>query len=181
MNPRLVTASMVVAACGGAPPPVSISTTPPANAAQAYPGCHATAIEPDLKPTPTQVVNAATATSGDVWISSTYLALTPDPKGQATFRSLMADLLRVLPTTPGLISFEFSTSESCLSARTLAVWHDEAAMDAFVRSPAHYAAMRQSNALSRGTSTFTRWHGPIESATWNHAAKVLAEQDGPYQ
>lgn len=181
MNPRLVIGSMVVAACGGAPMPPAPSTTASANAAQAYPGCQAPSIEPDLKPTPTQVVNATATTAGDVWISSTYLALTPDPKGQATFRSLMTELLRVLPSTPGLISFEFSTSESCLSARTLAVWRDEASMNAFVRSPAHYAAMRQSNSLSRGTSTFTRWQGPIGSATWSHAAKVLAEQDGPYQ
>lgn len=181
MNLRFVFASMVVAACGAAPTPTPTSTARQPTASNAYPGCHATAVEPDLKPTPTQVVNAASAAKGDVWISSTYLALTPDPKGQATFRSLMAELLRVLPTTPGLISFEFSTSESCLSARTLAVWRDEAAMDDFVRSPAHYAAMRQSNSLSRGTSTFTRWHGPIESATWDHATHVLAQQDGPYQ
>lgn len=183
MNSRLRFAPILVAACGASPPATPSSTSPPAPtaASQVFPGCHATAIEPDLKPTPTQVVSTAPTAAGDVWLSTTYLALTTDPKGQATFRSLMAELLRVLPTTPGLISFEFSTSESCLSARTLAVWRDEASMNAFVRSPAHYAAMRQTNSLSRGTSTFTRWQGGMASANWNQAAKRLAEQDGPYQ
>lgn len=183
MNLRIWALSLIMG-CGAASAPATSSGPAhptEASTADAYPGCQASAIEPDLKPTPTQVVDSTTPPADDVWISTTYLALTPDPQGQAAFRSLMTELLRVLPTTPGLISFQFSTSERCLSARTLAVWKDESSMNAFVRSPAHHAAMRQSNLLSRGSSTFTHWQGPIESANWNYVAEELARQDGPYQ
>ena len=186
MNSRFLCLSISVAsACGASPTtatsPAATSPASPVATGGEYPDCRAAAIEPDLKRTPTQVADAASPPTGDVWISTTYLALTPDPKGQAIFRSLMTDMIRVLPSTPGLVSFRFATSEACLSARTLAVWRDEESLEAFVRSQEHHAAMRQTNTLSRGSSTFTRWLGPIQSAEWARAAQELATQDGPYQ
>lgn len=181
-------------ACGGTPsatPPSSPSDrsvelssqtnvdAPKPVSERTFPDCRASQIEADLKRTPVEVPTSTVDTKKPLLISTTYLALTTDPKGQAAFRSSMTEMIRVLPKTPGLVSFRFATSESCLSARTLAVWKDEVSMMAFVNSPEHHAAMRQINALSRGTSTFAHWEGSLDTAEWEHAASELAAGKGP--
>ncbi len=183
----LVVAGLTACSSNGSSAPSAVpsasSTTSAAEAAEAakrsFAGCHAEQIENDLRMTPTQMTDLKTVPEGQYFISTTYLALVPDPSGQAAFRRSMTDLLNVLPQAPGLLAFRFGTSESCLSARTLAVWRDEASMRAFVNSPAHHAAMRIISTISRGDSTFAHWPGRLESAEWANVGIELSRQDGP--
>lgn len=182
MTSQIIAILCLGAAACAAPPHPSSTPAHPAAASSPSPtpsfaGCRADRIEDDLKLTPT-AVNATADPHESLWISTTYLALTTEPSGQAAFRQSMTTLLRVLPKTPGLVAFRFATSESCVSARTLAVWRTAKAMSDFVNSPEHHAAMRQISVLSRGTSTFTHWQGDMATAEWARAAQELATDAG---
>jgi quinol monooxygenase YgiN len=114
-------------------------------------------------------------------ISSTYLAMKLDPAGKSKFAGLLSPILKVVPTQPGLLAYQFGFASACGTARTLTVWKDEAAMLAFVMSPVHTAAMKDTAEVSRGGSVVTTWEpqSPTD-ATWEKAAEELAATYGPY-
>ncbi len=178
-NFGFILGAFVLAACG-AP---SESRTTPSSARSAmtssFEGCRADRIESDLRMTPIEMIALDDVPEGTYFISTTYLALSSDLEAQSDFREAMGNMMRVLPSAPGLVSYRFGTSQSCLTARTVAVWRDQAAMRAFVNSPEHHWAMRRISSISRGDSTFAHWEGGADSAQWDRVAIELARHDGP--
>jgi heme-degrading monooxygenase HmoA len=117
---------------------------------------------------------------GSYLLSSTYLKLTTDPKGQKVFRASLQELNGVLATTPGLAAFQLATSEECLTARTLSVWKDEAAMYRFVAADAHAHAVAQISEMSRGGGVVTHWADTEAGATFEKAAVQISAAVGPF-
>jgi len=146
--------------------------TPPASCARGT-------LEPDFTSAPLAgaAVDADGLRPGQYIVSSTYLQLNPDAR--ATFDQLIGPVLADLETRDGLLALSLGQSEACVALRTLAVWRDDAAMIAFVTSPAHTAAMTRVTDISRGGSVVTHWTGDATSATWTVAAEELAASDGP--
>lgn len=162
-----------------APAPTGSPGSLPAPA-RSFAECRAERLEPDLRPTPVELVKHGDESAQTSYIiTTTYLALSPSPEHQATFRNDMQRMLSVLSATPGLVAFRFATSETCLSARTLAVWKDRESMQSFVHSPEHTAAMGHIDEISRGDSTFADWEGEVSTAEWDHVARELARGEGP--
>ena len=110
-------------------------------------------------------------------MSSTYLQLKPAQQGR--FQELLEPIETDLASRDGVVALSFGGSPACGTARTLAVWRDEAAMFAFVTGEAHSAAVSAIDELSRGGSVVTHWAGDESSATWEAAAAQLAADDGP--
>ncbi len=112
-------------------------------------------------------VDAATGklAAGTYLFSSTYLRLSTDAAGQQTFQSAFKAISDSLATTPGLVAFQFATSDECLTARTLSVWKDDASMYGFVGGAAHSSAISEMSKLSRGGGVVTHWSGTEADAT----------------
>ena len=73
-----------------------------------------------------------------------------------------------------------SNSESCGTARTLTVWESEDAMLDFVLGDAHTAAMAETARISRGGSlTMTATADSLDEISWDAAAALFADHDGP--
>lgn len=117
--------------------------------------------------------------AGNYVIAATYLQGKPTQQAMSLFQSLVDPITRELPTTDGLIGARFGNSSTCLTARTLTVWRDEAAMYRFVTSAPHAAAMGKTSELSRGASVTTHWVDTEAGATFEKAAQMLAADDGP--
>ncbi len=117
--------------------------------------------------------------AGHYVIAATYLQGKPTQQAMSLFQALVDPITRELPTTDGLIGARFGNSNTCLTARTLSVWRDEAAMYRFVTSASHAAAMGKTSALSRGGSVTTHWADTEAGATFEKAAQLLATDDGP--
>ena len=98
---------------------------------------------------------------------------------QGRFQELVEPIATDLASRDGLVGLSTGGSPGCGTARTLAVWRDDAAMFAFVTGEAHSAAMAAIDELSRGGSVVTHWLGDQTSATWENAAEQLAAEDGP--
>jgi heme-degrading monooxygenase HmoA len=114
-------------------------------------------------------------------VSSTYLALMPDPAAQQAFGESMGPIIPALLGNPGMIATSLGLSMQCSTARTLTVWASEEAMMAFVTSDAHATAIARVAEISRGDSLVTHWTGAaIPEITWDEAlARVLADE-GPF-
>ncbi len=112
-------------------------------------------------------------------IAATYLQGKPTQQAMSLFQSLVDPISRSLPTTEGLIGARFGNSNTCLTARTLSVWKDEASMYRFVTSASHATAMGKTSELSRGGSVTTHWADTELGATFDKAAQMLAADDGP--
>lgn len=114
-------------------------------------------------------------------VSSTYLALMPDPAAQQAFGETMGPVIPTLFGNPGMIATSLGTSMECSTARTLTVWASQEAMMAFVTSDAHANAIARVAEISRGDSLVTHWTGAaIPEITWDEAlARVLADE-GPF-
>lgn len=117
--------------------------------------------------------------AGHYVIAATYLQGKPTQQAMSLFQSLVDPITRELPTTDGLIGARFGNSSTCLTARTLTVWRDEASMYRFVTSAPHAAAMGKTSELSRGGSVTTHWADTEAGATFEKAAQMLAADDGP--
>lgn len=146
----------------------------------AGPQCRVGLSEPDFRASPLQGPNGATVTAiaaGTYAMSSTYLALRPGATQE--FQRLMAAISEDLRTRDGLVAFGVSTSSACLTARTLSVWRDADAMTAFVRAPAHLAAIGAVHRISRGGSTVTHWTATERDATWTESIARIAVESGP--
>jgi len=112
-------------------------------------------------------------------ISSTYLRNKRDEPSQMRFRALSAPISMQLMNQPGLVAVQLGFSEKCLTARTLTVWEDEAAMYAFVASDAHKTAVASIGEVSRGGSVAMHWMGSEKEATWEKATAKLGAHSGP--
>jgi heme-degrading monooxygenase HmoA len=155
-----------------------LGATPPQ---PALAGCVRGTLEPDFVAAPLAgpAVIGGALRPGQYVFSTTYLQLAREPAAQSLFQELLAPVLTDLETRAGLAAVMLGQSESCSAARTLAVWEDDAAMIAFVASPAHSAAMVRVTDISRGGSTVTHWTGDEASASWTTAAQRIGAADGP--
>ena len=151
---------------------LSEAVTPPAS-------CQRGTLEPDFAAVPLAGagVDESGLRAGQYIVSSTYLQLNPDARH--TFDQLIGPVLEDLQTRDGLLALSLGQSEACVALRTLAVWRDDAAMIAFVTSPAHTAAMAGVTDVSRGGSVVTHWAGDEGSARWAVAAEELGAREGP--
>lgn len=152
------------------------------------PACTRGKLEPDLafvSPMAGPAVDPATGAitpppAAGYVISSTYLAMRPEPAAQQRFGELTGPLMQALATAPGLLALQLGTSESCGTARTFSIWRDEDAMYAYVVGPAHSAAIAGVTEVSRGGSVATHWISTnVAQMTWQAAAAQLAAFDGP--
>jgi quinol monooxygenase YgiN len=145
----------------------------------AFAGCARGTLEPDMNASPLagSAVRGGALEPGDYLLSSTYLQLKPEKLDR--FQELLAPIETDLGSRDGLVALSLGGSPACGTARTLAVWRDDAAMFAFVAGEAHSAAVRAIGELSRGGSVVTHWTGDQTSATWEVAAGHLAADDGP--
>lgn len=134
---------------------------------------HGTGVDPSthlLMPLPSTAV-----------MSTTYLALRPEMTAQQRFGDVLAPILPMLGSQPGLLGVKFARSASCGSARTLSVWKDDMTMFAFVATSAHTNAAQSVGDISRGGSAVTSWPTTkTEDATWEVGVAHLAQGDGPY-
>lgn len=108
---------------------------------------------------------------GDYHVATTYFALQPGKADVAL--DLSGPVIESLFEMPGFVAVTTGASTSCNTLRTLTVWENEAAMFAFVASPAHARAMTQTSTLSRGTSNTVAWDGSADSVSWQEAARRL--------
>lgn len=150
------------------------------------PACRADALEPDIMyaaplagPGVAEDGTIAAPAAGKRYaISSTYLRQKRDEPSQKRFQTLMAPMAMQLSSQPGLVALQLSFSEKCLSARTLTVWQDEAAMVGFVMSDSHQAAIAAIGDVSRGGSIALHWLGSEQDATWDKATAKLGAHAG---
>jgi hypothetical protein len=149
---------------------------------EVFAGCERGVIEPDFTGAPLAgpAVVSGALPSGQYLISTTYLQLGQDAASQQLFQSLIGPVVADLQTRPGLLALALGTSASCGTARTLAVWEDDAAMIGFVTGEAHGNAMVRVTDVSRGGSIVTHWVGDESSAAWSQAATRIAADDGPF-
>lgn len=92
------------------------------------------------------------------------------------FFRLNGGVVRYLNSDPaGLIGYWLKADFLRLRFSTLSVWDNDAAVDDFVASDAHRAAMAGFDEISvRERSTFTRWHTDRhEDTTWEAAFERL--------
>lgn len=114
-------------------------------------------------------------------VSSTYLAMKPDPAAQQAFGEVTPPIVPELFGNPGVVAFQLGSSNACASARTLTVWRDEAAMMAFVMSDAHATAAARIGEISRGSSVVTHWTGAtVAEIDWDIAVEHVAADAGPF-
>jgi hypothetical protein len=136
-------------------------------------------VGPGVDPTTGQLIPP---TSGEYFVSTTYLSIRGTPEAQQRFGMLMGPMLEDLPSrmSPegGLVAMGLATSASCGTGRTLTVWRDEAAMLDFVASPAHIQAMTAVTEISTGHSVAIHWTtADASSIDWDDAASRLAVSD----
>lgn len=112
------------------------------------------------------------------------LALSATEHRPGMRRAFFQDTRRVLadlPDQPGLLGYSFRFELFGDEAWTLTAWRDEAARDAFVRSPAHLTAMRNS-ARTAQNLRFISLSVPLESLpmSWTEVrARLAAETPRP--
>jgi quinol monooxygenase YgiN len=147
--------------------------------ADPFAGCAPGTLEADMNAAPLSGpgVQDGALEPGEYIVSSTYLQLKPDKLDR--FQELLKPIEADLASRDGVVALSFGGSPTCGTARTLAVWRDEAAMFSFVTGEAHSAAVGAIDELSRGGSIVTHWTGDQASATWDAAAGQLAADDGP--
>jgi heme-degrading monooxygenase HmoA len=93
------------------------------------------------------------------------VALTATEHQPGQRRAFFRDTRRVLDELPeqeGLLGYSFRFEVFGNQAWTLTAWRDEAAMTAFVRSPAHRIAVQQSGDTAQNIR-FVRLERPLES------------------
>lgn len=153
--PRLAATLSLVALLGGC-----AFATPYRPAAQA----------PDAEPGETAVIALTEATLG------------PDRAARAAFWDGVRAVERDLPNQPGLLGHSLRRELLGNKAWTMTVWESQAALDRFVASPAHRAAMRAGNPAVAGqrfaTVSRPRTAGPLP---WAEALDVLAREGQGYR
>ena len=101
------------------------------------------------------------------------------PAGMEAFGADMGDIFGAMAQADGLIAVSLAGSVKCGFNRTLGVWRDEAAMWAFVASPAHVKAM--TNTMDYATAgRVEHWEATaeeVEALTWESAMARLNQVD----
>ncbi|MBC8070725.1 MAG: hypothetical protein IAG13_20510 [Deltaproteobacteria bacterium] len=113
-------------------------------------------------------------------VSATYLALQPGAPALAAFDEVIEPIGPALLGNAGLIAVQLGNSIECNSARTFAVWRDEAAMMEFVMGDAHAAAIMRVGEISRGGSLVTHWSAEVSGINWDAALAKLEADEGPF-
>jgi hypothetical protein len=107
------------------------------------------------------------------------VAVTEVEHRRGRFRPFFADTKQVLAELPGqdgLLGYSFRIQVIGRMAWTLTVWRDYAALDAFVRSPAHRSAVLRSADTTQATKFLTYEAAVAElPPTWPNALRRLAE------
>ncbi len=170
MNARMVLAMLTFVSCGAA-------STPDAGPDDSR--CVRGTLESDLQKLVVVGPGADQVSGGSHVISSTFIRIRPTAAGQQAFNDALKPINAELSSVPGVLSLELGTSVECLTARTLVVWKDQAAMYAFSTGPAHSAAVANVAAISRGGSVVTHWVAADGGTTWDEAASKLAVVTGP--
>jgi heme-degrading monooxygenase HmoA len=129
--------------------------------------CHAAVIEPDLE---SQFIagSAVDLSAGELQlddgpeyiVSSTYGIPKRREDGEylsPRYQQLMGEIVEKLQTQPGLLALQVSSSESCKSGRTLAVWESEELMYDFVTTGPHLEAMSSASELLLPGYAVTHW------------------------
>lgn len=115
-------------------------------------------------------------------IALTEATLGPDRAARAAFWDGVRAVERDLATQPGLLGHSLRRELLGNRAWTMTVWESEAALDRFVASPVHRAAMRAGNPAIAGQRFATlarpRAAGPL---TWAEALDVLAREGQSYR
>ena len=129
--------------------------------------CHAAEIEPDLESE--FIAGSAVDLSagelqleegGEYIVSSTYGIPKRDADGgylSPRYQMLMGAIVQTLQTQPGLLALQVSSSDSCGSGRTLAVWESEELMYDFVTTGPHLEAMSAAEELLQPGYAVTHW------------------------
>ncbi len=120
------------------------------------------------------------ASTNEVVVSTTFLALKPDADSSALFQQLFAGVAADLQTREGLVAYSVATSTRCNTARTLSVWADEAHMFKFATASAHGKAAAKVGSLSRGNSAVTHWHDTTNNVSFETAFTKLGAADAPF-
>jgi heme-degrading monooxygenase HmoA len=117
-----------------------------------------------------------------VVVALTEATLGPDKAARAAFWDGVRAVQRDLPNQQGLLGHALRRELLGNRAWTMTVWESEAALDRFVASPAHRAAMRAGNPALAGQRFATvmrpRAAGPMP---WAEALDVLAREGQSYR
>lgn len=117
-----------------------------------------------------------------VVIALTEATLGPDAKARAAFWQGVWAVERDLANHPGLLGHSLRRELLGDRAWTMTVWESEAALDRFVASPVHVAAIRAGSPALAGqrfaTVTRPRAEAPLR---WAEALDVLARQGQSYR
>ena len=129
--------------------------------------CHAATLEPDLE---SQLIagSAVDFSAGELKlengreyiVSSTYGVPKRGADGEymsPRYQMLMGRIIETLQTQPGLLGLQVSSSESCKSGRTLAVWESEELMYDFVTTGPHLEAMSGAEELLMPGYAVSHW------------------------
>jgi heme-degrading monooxygenase HmoA len=142
----------------------AVEDDPEVSAARGELKCNASVLESDLD---SDLMGPA-AVSGELElpadktyiVSSTYGI--PKRVGDSQelpprYQQLMGRIIEQLQGQPGLLALQLSSSPSCSSGRTLAIWESEELMYEFVTSPPHLEAMGAANELLQPGYAVTHW------------------------
>jgi len=150
-------------------------------------GCPRETLELDIAYTPrtgpkVDASGALMAPPGSGYVvSTTFLRLRPGDEAGRRFAELFGPIAVQLQNQPGLLALQLATSADCGTARTLSVWSSLEAMYDFVASDTHQTAVNAVSEVSRGGSTVLHWSAEtVEQASWQEAARRLADAKGPF-
>jgi heme-degrading monooxygenase HmoA len=108
-------------------------------------------------------------------VSTTYGVPKPGEAVRERWGQLFAGIQEQLASQEGFLAVVLTTSPSCGSGRTLAVWTSEEAMYEFVTSPAHAEAMAASDEVLQSGTAVDHWEATkAEEMTLEEAVRRLA-------
>lgn len=181
LNLSLLSLALIAFACNAEPDDTAGTATSSTGGSTGGSTGELACVEDDFAPSPFAGPGYAPDNGGlqeplqDTYVvSTTFLQLRPDK--QQEFEQSVGLMIPVLMSNPGLVGFSLAGSAKCGTARTLAVWRDEAAMMAFVMSDEHLAGVGKAGEYS-STGTVTSWEVPRGQipVPWEVAAARVAE------
>lgn len=131
--------------------------------------------------TPYEATSAASATDagGAIIIVVTEATLAPDSAARDAFWEGVDGVRAVLSEQPGLVGYSMRQELFGDRTWTMTEWRSEAALEAFVRSPAHQRAMSLGSEALAGVR-FARLTRPADASPLSWAEAVEALEDRRY-